>query len=485
MDKIDFPSEFEWLFEEARYKVAHGGRWSWKSWSVAKYIIIRCVEKATRVFCGREVQKSIKESVHNLLKNTIKELNYSHLFTVLETSISCHNGSYIFYDGLLRNVHNIKSLEDVDICWVEEAQNVSEQSWVDLTPTIRKDNSEIIVTFNRKYEDDATDVRFIKNPPKNSIVKEINYTDIYNDDELPTILKDEIEDCIRRDPTLTSYKQIYLNKPVGVGSKIWTTFNRDIHVLHEKHRLYKALSMQYIQEYGNCYMAMDPHSRYYPFIVWGARVPAIGQPGEYYTIIYNEWPRIDTIGDYYSELRKKLYYNGSIADLSKIIYSSDGAGEIHPKIYGRFVDSRFAKGAGGQNWSTSTEGMVQVFAKPENGGIVLTMPKERVIDVQRDNIIDEMKYNHLIEISDFNTPMYFIMPWCKNVIQSLENHRCEEESEKEDEKYKDPSDALRILNAGMQDIDYIKNDRQKKQEHIVGLNDTLKQNMLSLTGTYQ
>lgn len=481
---IDFPPEFEWLFDKARYKIAHGGRWSWKSWSFAKYIIIRCMEKPIRVFCGREVQKTIKESVRNLLKNIIIDFGYRDNFTIQESAIFCSNGSYIFFGGLLRNVHNIKSLEDVDICWVEEAQNVSEETWKDLTPTIRKDNSEILVTFNRRYTDDATDVRYVKNRPENSIVKEINYNDIYRDNEIPEILRQEIADCIRRDPTLTTYKQVYLNKPVGIGSKIWTTFDSNIHVLNKGHRYYNDLTMENISKVGNCFMAIDPHSKFYPFCIWGALLPAIGRPDDLITVIYNEWPRYNTLGDYYSELRKKLYYEGSIKDLQKQIYASDGNG-VHVEILERFIDSRFAKGAGGQNWSTSTEGIVQEFARKENGGMLFTMPPEKIIDGQRNVIIDKLVYNHVVEVSDFNCPDLYIMPHCKNVIQSLENHRCVEESEKEDEKYKDPSDALRILHAGLHKRMYINKNKTQVSEKTIGIEDMLKPRMLSLTRTYQ
>lgn len=461
---INFPPQFKWLWQPARYKVAHGGRWSWKSTSVARYIVIKAVEKPIRVLCARETMKSIRESVHHLITKEINNLKFQKLFTINKADITCLNGSYIFFEGLLRNVHNIKSLEDVDICWIEEAQNVSEQSWEDLTPTIRKADSEILITFNRQYLDDATDKRFVQDPPENSIVKEINYCDVYTDDDLPKILADEIADCKRRDPTWVTYKHVFLNKPIGVGAKIWTTFNREHHVLSDGHRLAGELTMDTIATKGDCFMAMDPHSKYYPFCIWAALVPKNSRNDEFYTVVYNEWPSYEDMGDYYSDLREKVYFDGSIADLSRKIYINDGTAEYGVKIHSRFMDTRFAKGAGGENWSTSTVGIVHEFSKPENGGLVFTLPAEISIDRQRNVIVDKLKYNPMIPVNEFNSPDLYIMPHCKNMIQSMECHRCVEGTEKEDKKYKDPSDALRILHAGIEDHRYTKA-RSKTNHH--------------------
>ena len=462
---INFPKRFQWLWKPARYKVAHGGRWSWKSTSVARYIAIRCTQRPIRVLCARETQKSIKESVHHLIVSQIKELELSQYFIIETAAIKGLNGSHIFFDGLLRNVHNIKSLDDVDICWIEEAQNVSLDSWNDLTPTIRKKNSDIIVTFNRKYLDDETDKRFVQNPPENSIVEEINYNDVYVPERIPQILQDEIDDCKRRDPTLITYRHIYLNEPIGVGAKIWTAFNHQRHVLTVDHWLYETLSMEKIAEKGDCFMAMDPHSKYYPFCLWVALVPKNSRCDDFFFVIYNEWPTVEFLGDYYSELRKKVYFSGSLQDLSKYIYLGDGTNTHGIQIIKRFMDTRFAKGAGGQNWSTSTVGIVQEISKPENGGLVFDLPAEISIDKQRSVIIDRLTCNEMIPLNEFNSPDMYVMPHCKNMIQSLENHRCIEGTEKEDEKYKDPSDALRIISAGMEDHKYTRNIKRKR--HLV------------------
>jgi hypothetical protein len=251
-----------------------------------------------------------------------------------------------------------------------------------------------------------------------------------------------------------------------VGAKVWTAFNRERHVLTETHPLYNVLNMERIVKDADCFMAIDPHSKYFPFCGWVALVPRDSRHESFYKVVYNEWPTLESMGDYYSVMRKKAYFDGSLKELAKQIYICDGAAEHGIKIIKRFIDTRFAKGAGGENWSTSTSGIVHEFAKPENGGVVLTMPKETTIDRQRGVIIDAMKCNPMLPIGEFNSPDFYVMPHCKNVIQSLESHRCIEGSEKEDEKFKDPSDMLRILFAGIEGHKYTKEQR-KANKYIV------------------
>ncbi len=173
-----FPKKLQFLFKPARYKVARGGRGSGKSWSFARALILRCAQQQTRVLCTREVQKSIQQSVHQLLADQIEALGLGHLFEVLQTEIKGPNGSCIYFSGLSDvTATTLKSFEGVDICWCEEAQTISEKSWKILTPTIRKEGSEIWVTYNPELESDATHDRFVTNPPPDCISVLMNYTD--------------------------------------------------------------------------------------------------------------------------------------------------------------------------------------------------------------------------------------------------------------------------------------------------------------------
>lgn len=166
-----------WLEQPARYKVAYGGRGSGKSWGIARELLLRAGSGRIRVLCAREVQKSIKDSVHRLLGDQIDELGLSGVFEVLRDEIRCKpTKSQFLFSGLANTtIDSIKSFEGVDICWVEEAQNVSERSWEILIPTIRKAGSEIWVSFNPSEETDPTYQRFVVNPPPNAIVHKINW----------------------------------------------------------------------------------------------------------------------------------------------------------------------------------------------------------------------------------------------------------------------------------------------------------------------
>lgn len=177
--RVTFPEKLAFLFDPHRYKVAYGGRGAAKSWNFARAIILRCAKQETYVLCARQVQKSIKDSVHQLLKNQIKLMGMDKLFDVLETEIRCkRTGSKIIFAGLQYGLDNIPSLEGIDICWVEEARTVTKASWNKLIPTIRKEGSEIWVSFNPELDTDETYVRFIKKqPPPDSKVVKISYAD--------------------------------------------------------------------------------------------------------------------------------------------------------------------------------------------------------------------------------------------------------------------------------------------------------------------
>lgn len=178
MTDIDFPDWAEFLFKPYRYKVAHGGRGSGKSWAYARALLVAAASQPLRILCAREVQKSIKESVHRLLSDQIEAMNMGHLFEILDTEIRGRNGSVFFFVGLQSHtVTSIKSYESVDICWIEEAQTVCKKSWDILIPTIRKPDSEIWVTLNPVLDTDETWQRLVVNRPPNSYVAQVNYTE--------------------------------------------------------------------------------------------------------------------------------------------------------------------------------------------------------------------------------------------------------------------------------------------------------------------
>lgn len=153
------------------------------SWAVADALLALGAAQKLRILCAREVQESIKQSVHKLLSDRITALGLENFYQVLDTEIRGANGTEITFTGLgAHTVTSIKSFEGVDIVWVEEAQTVAERSWAILIPTIRAKNSEIWLTFNPDMDTDAVWKRFIVNkptdePPFDCVVLEINWND--------------------------------------------------------------------------------------------------------------------------------------------------------------------------------------------------------------------------------------------------------------------------------------------------------------------
>jgi len=175
--KAEFPEKLSILFDKARYKVLYGGRGGAKSWGVARALLILGCKSTLRILCAREFQTSIKDSVHKLLSDQIYALGLESFYEITQNSIRGKNGSEFSFIGLKNNIANVKSYEGVDICWVEEAQTTSRTSWNVLIPTIRKQDSEIWITFNPELESDETFQRFVISPPEGALVQKINWSD--------------------------------------------------------------------------------------------------------------------------------------------------------------------------------------------------------------------------------------------------------------------------------------------------------------------
>lgn len=193
-----FPSKLKFLFQPSRYKVAYGGRGAAKSWGFARALLLQGVREPLRVLCAREVQRTISDSVHRLLSDQIAALGLSHIYRITDNDITAPNGTSFSFAGLRQqDAGKLKSYEGVDICWVEEAQTVSKRSWDVLTPTIRRESSEIWISFNPDLDTDETYRRFVISPPPDCVSVKINYTD---NPWFPEVLRKEMEHCRHTDP---------------------------------------------------------------------------------------------------------------------------------------------------------------------------------------------------------------------------------------------------------------------------------------------
>ncbi len=170
---------FEALSRPKRTKVFFGGRGGAKSWQFAQDLVVRGIENKIRILCTREFQGSIEESVHKLLSDTIHRVGASSFYDIQKKSIVGKNGTQFIFEGLKNNTTKIKSMEAVDIVWCEEAEAISELSWDLLIPTIRKNGSEVWISFNPADEQDNTYQRFVF-----PYLMDINENGYFEDDEI-------------------------------------------------------------------------------------------------------------------------------------------------------------------------------------------------------------------------------------------------------------------------------------------------------------
>lgn len=405
------------------------------TYSFAIIFILKALQSKCKILCCREIQNSIRESVYETILLAIDIIGVRSAFTITQDSIICKiTGSSFIFSGLFRNQEKIKSIPGINYVWLNEADKVSEESLQLLFPTIREEESQIFIEFNPKYEDDPVYKRFVVNTPPDCLLVKVGWED--NPFISQTLLNEKDSDYAYRP---NEAEHIWEGKVTGYGGLIWTPpFDDKLHV--------RDFDFSKIKDQANFYMACDPHSHYYNAMIWAAKWPKPTGKG-YYVWIMDEWPRWTHFNEYYSEIRKKIKYSGTLSDMSKEMYAI----EAGYKVNHRYIDSRFAKGAGSSStWSNNTLGIVQEWSKPENGGILFELPPEKIIDSQRESIKQQLEYNKHQPITvDFNEPSLFISPRCKNLIQSMKNHKLEEDSEKEAEKYKDFSDVNRILHAGM------------------------------------
>ena len=229
--------------QPARNRVLYGGRASSKSWDAAGFSVGLAQYFKKRILCVRQHQNRIEESVYALLKIQIERFGLQDRYRVLDNKIVCTTtGSEFMFYGLWRHIDESKSLESVDILWIEEAHNLTEDQWKILEPTIRKEGSEVWVIFNPKFATDFAYQRFVVNPPPKTVVRKINYTE--NPFLSRTMMK-IIEAAKEEDPE--EFEHIYLGVPKdnddeAIIKRSWIMAAIDAHkVLGLEARGYKRL----------------------------------------------------------------------------------------------------------------------------------------------------------------------------------------------------------------------------------------------------
>lgn len=180
--QIELPPKLVSVFSPPRgafrYRCAYGGRGSAKSFSFSLMAAVWGYAEPLRILCTRELQVSIRESMYAEIRNAIKTRPWlDQHYEIGESYIRGANGTEFLFRGLRHNMTAIKSMAQIDLAIIEEAEDVPEHSWLDLLPTVRAENSEIWAIWNPRMDGSPVDQRFVKNPPDDALIAELNFTD--------------------------------------------------------------------------------------------------------------------------------------------------------------------------------------------------------------------------------------------------------------------------------------------------------------------
>lgn len=244
--RIKIPSKLIPVFAkprgELRYRAAYGGRGSAKSFTFAKMAAIWGAIEPLRILCTRELQDSIKNSFHAELKNAIASDEWlASCYDVGVDYLKGHNGTEFIFKGLRHNIGSIKSLAQIDLCIIEEAEDVPEYSWIDLEPTIRAPLSEIWVVWNPKKKNSPVDKRFRQSIPPRSAIAKVNYSD---NKWFPSVLEEQRVNA-RRTMDDATYRHIW------EGDYLEST---DAQIFHNK---YSIEEFEPVKTWGSPYYGLD------------------------------------------------------------------------------------------------------------------------------------------------------------------------------------------------------------------------------------
>lgn len=271
------------------FYVYHGGRGGGKSWEIADYLLIEGAGKKHRILCCREIQKSIKQSVHKLLSDRITALGLGYFYQILETEIRGLNGTEFAFSGLQNHtVDSIKSFEGATITWIEEAQTVSAYSLQILVPTVvRTANCMIIMSMNPKLPSDAVYADYVAVDRDDTVVVQINYDENIN---CPPDLIKLAEQMKAED--YDQYEHIYLGKPKEIADG--AIYKNEFEQIKRENRICKVPHDPNLPVYTSWDLGiLDPTAIWF-FQIYGKEVRVIdyyeanNEPLAHYTRILDE-----------------------------------------------------------------------------------------------------------------------------------------------------------------------------------------------------
>ncbi len=199
--EIELFEAFEFLLYPKRIKVPFGGRGGAKSEEIAEILVWFAWQHGDKILCGREFQNSMEESSYALIVAKIEKFELQNFFDVQANAIYGRNGSCFKFAGLSRNITSLKSKFGYNKVWIEEGENISDNTWKVLIPTVRAEGSEIWVSFNPNESDAPTYLRFVT-PYLNALNSQGFYEDDYiyvkkvswrDNPKFPEVLRVEME----------------------------------------------------------------------------------------------------------------------------------------------------------------------------------------------------------------------------------------------------------------------------------------------------
>lgn len=268
------PSKFKPLYTHWQNKelfyVFHGGRGGGKSWEIADFLLIEGAKQKHRILCCREVQKSIKQSVHKLLSDRIAALGLGAFYEILETEIRGINGTEFSFAGLLNHtVESIKSFEGATITWIEEAQTVSSFSLKTLIPTvIRTEKPMIVMSLNPKLPTDAVYADYVAKHRDDTVVVQINYTD---NRHCPPEMIAQAEQMMRDD--YEQYEHIWLGKPKEIADG--AIYKAEFEQIRKENRICKVPHDPNLQVYTSWDLGILDSTAIWFFQIYGKEVRVI------------------------------------------------------------------------------------------------------------------------------------------------------------------------------------------------------------------
>ena len=242
---IHLPEAFRPLFQPCRYKAFYGGRGSGKSYAMATALVLLSAQAPLRVLAARQTQRSIRDSSKRLLDDRIRVLGLAGRYTSTETEIRSANGSLFLFAGLGHNPDAIKSMEGIDIAWVEEADTIAQRSLDILVPTIRKPGSELWFSWNPRHATDPVDALFRGGPARaDALVRRVSYAD---NPWFPAVLDAERQWDLRRDPE--KYQHIWEGAYLSRSeARVFRNWRVDELVMPEGVRLYLGADWGFSQD---------------------------------------------------------------------------------------------------------------------------------------------------------------------------------------------------------------------------------------------